>query len=159
VPEIAHVVGMAPRKMVHRLAEAARGAWVWVRPPADDPVVRARTALARIKRRGEIAAFGWLEADISGVLRNRQVVIDALHSLGEDEEALVYVIIADVAFEQLVSGQHHMSCGRLSAKGRLILSAYKSATARLVQFGAYDWATYDADLASLRQAIKDIGSE
>jgi hypothetical protein len=157
VPEIAQFVRMAsPRTVVHKLAEAAGKAWVWVRQPPDDPIVRARTAFKRIKARGDIAAFGWLETDIRGVLRDREVITNALQILG-DEEALIYVLIANVAREQLVSGQYHLSRGRLTAEGRLILSAYKRAGARLVQLGAGDSATYNADLTALRQSIKNGG--
>ena len=146
-----------PREVIYKLADAARDAWVWVRRPADNPVVRARSAFDRITASGEIPGFQWLASDVRVAIKDRQAMTNALRILGENADALIYALIANVALERLQSGQHHVARGRLSPKGRQIHSAYKHAAARLIQFGVYDPATYAEDCALLRQEIKEIG--
>jgi hypothetical protein len=156
VGQIASFADVAPR-LVHLLADAARDAWVWIWQPADDPVVRARTAFKRIRAGGEVPGFQWLESDLRDAIKKRRAVTETLHVLDENEEALIYLIIARLAFERLQSGQHHIARGRLSPRGRLTLSAYKHAAARLLEFDVYDRATYDEECTLLKQEIQENG--
>ena len=157
-PRLQLLSGMAtPQEVIYKLADAARDAWVWVRQPADDPVVRARTAFDRIEASGEIPGFQWPASDVRVAIKDRQAMTDVLRILGENKDALIYVLIANVALERLQSGQHHVARGRLSPKGRQIRSAYKHAAARLIQFGVYDQATYAEDCALLRRESRKSG--
>jgi hypothetical protein len=158
VARVAQFVHIATaRDIVHKLTDGAREAWVWVRQPPNDPIVRARTAFTTIKGREDIRGLRLLEDDLHGVLRNRQVVTDALPVLRDDAEALIYLLIADIASDHLISGEYHVYRGHLSSRGREILWAYKLATMRLIELGIYDQASYREGILMLRQQIKNAG--
>jgi hypothetical protein len=156
IAQFVHVA--TPRRIVHKLTDVARGVWVWVRQPANtDPLVRARTAFANIKARSDIPGLQWLENDVRFALSDRVAMTECLRMLRDDADALLYVVIANVAFERLRSGQHHVARGRLGPRGRQIHAAYKVAAARLLDIGVYDSCSYEAELAFVRHSIEEVG--
>lgn len=143
--------------LVHSVVETAVSCWIQFRQPPHHPVIRARAALDRILARDEIPGVDCLEPALRRMVSDRHVMQARLVADGVDPEALIYLLVANLAFDELCTGRHHVYRGVLGIRGRELHSAYGAAADRLLAIGVYDRETYDDNAAVLRKEITEIG--
>lgn len=133
-----------------------RGAFKRVRLPT--PLRMARNAVVEVESKGDIPAFSLIkDAILATIVSDDTKTAATILEDRIDPRALVYLLATNRAFEELSSGQHHVYRGVLSVGGRQLLASFCAASEQMITYGLHDRSRHEADLASLRAEIKEMG--
>ena len=111
------------------------------------------------------------EIGASGLVPNLDLVSEAALSLTNDTErteaslqedgltshGLAFLLISNVAHDELCSGSHHVYRGVLSMRGQQLLAVFTAASEGMIREGMQDRSKHEADLGDLRTEVKRVG--
>lgn len=124
---------------------------------SDDPVTRVRAALLEIEANTEIPAMSLVRPGVEGLLRNAERVRYSIENDGIEPRTLAYLLIHNVAMDQLTSGEHHIYRGTLGPVGRGLKSAYMAANRKLMEVGYQDDETRKHSEAEVMREVGEVG--
>lgn len=141
---------MNARNFLHRVFV---GFWA----ASDDPIRRAHAALKTIESTQDLPGLDLIREDILELLADREKTTASIVEDGLDPKAVVYLLITNVTWDQLCSGQHHVYRGVLNFGGNQLLDAFAKASERLIAYRVHDRQRHVADVNRLRELVKQAG--
>lgn len=124
---------------------------------SDDPVSRVRAALLEIEANTEIPAMSLVRPGVEGLLMDAERVRYSVENDGIEPRTLAYLLIHNVAMDQLTSGEHHIYRGTLGPVGRELKLAYTAANLKLMEVGYQDDETLKRSEVEVMREVGEVG--
>ncbi len=123
----------------------------------DDPLSISRAAFYEIEAKDDVPGFSLIKEDVLSMLNDREKTTASIVDDKLDPKGLIYLLISNVAYANICSGQYHIYRGTLSANGKQLMAGFKVASRQMVAHGIHDQAAHEQEMASLKKEIAAIG--
>ena len=123
----------------------------------NEPMSQALAAFYEIQSRDEVPGWSSVNDKVLELLNDSGKTVASIREDGLDPNALVHLLVTNVANSKLCSGENHVYRGTLSAAGDAVLSAFVYSSNMLVQYGVQNKEKHRSDVESLKHEMKSIG--